>query len=190
MAKEIERKQQQRAEQAHFYPVASTVASIVILDIDGKEVFKAGGGFEGVQGKASYDAMVILGKLLDGTEEDVPNDMDDIGCCLFGLKIRDRLRIMALDALHYARHHEEDLNDLFPGLWTHKAFTPAIWCDPYEMIIPSERRNDIPYDGLCKFLNIQLADNANVDTNPALQAKIALELTLCTNLTYTAGAFA
>jgi len=185
VAKEVEKKQKERAEQAHFYPVSSTVVSVAILDTDGNEVFSATSGFDGVKGKVAYDTMLTLGCILNGTEDHIFNDMDDVGCCLFGLKIRDRLRIMALDAINYARTHGHDLNSLFPGLWTHKPFTPAIWCDPYEMIIPSERRNDIPYDGLCDFLGIELTQGTSVDADAKLQAQLALNLTLAANLTYT-----
>lgn len=185
MKKEIARKEEERAKQAHFFPVAGTVASCVILDTEGNELFMASGGFDGEEGKVSYQALQAIGRLLDGTELYVPNDLDDIGCCLFGLKIRDRLRIMALDALHYARKGNHDLNDLWPKLWTHKTFETSMWCDPYEIIIPSDRRADIPYDSLCRFLQIDLPADANLDTDAALQARIALELTLSANLTYT-----
>lgn len=135
-------------------------------------------GFDTQEGKVAAAAMEVLTDLLGG-DSLVPNStFRDIQVRLFGLRIRDRLRIMAMDALRfYALSSETDVA-LPVGLWYHRPFDPAPWCDPYEVAIPSEQRNDVPYDGLAEFLGIDVPPGADVDTDPRLQADLARQLAL------------
>lgn len=181
VAKEIAEKQKDREAQAHFLPVAGVVSSCVILDINGDVVFNSGGSFESSPGKISYEAMQLITNTWTNTAIPVANDLDELGYRLYGLRIRDRLRIMALDALHYAHSNKVSVKDILPGLWYNRPFEASMWCDPYDMIIPSQNRNDISFDGLSEFLRFPLP-NIDFDSDPQLQAEIARELAIRANL--------
>lgn len=179
VAKEIEKKREERESQAHFLPVAGTVSSCVILDQNGDEVLSLGGSFENVEGKISHQALTTLVQLMaTGSHNLLPDpELYDIGINLFGLKIRDRLRIMALDALRYISQ-TEGAEMIASAFWYNRPFETAPFLDPYEVVIPSDLRRDVPYDGLCDFLNIDLPEGVNPDTDARLQADIARRLAL------------
>lgn len=150
----------------------------MILNEEGTEVFSRTPGFDTEEGEVSAAAMEVLTDLLGGDELLVPNStFRDTQVRLFGLRIRDRLRIMAMDALRFYTTNNTTVA-LPVGLWYHRPFEPAPWCDPYEAAIPSEQRNDVPYDGLAEFLGIDVPPGADVDTDPRLQAELARQLAL------------
>ncbi len=147
------------------------------------EVFNGSSGFETREGEVSYNALTVMSRLLaTGAGAPVlPLALYDIGVSLFGLRIRDRMRIMALDALRFIHQYTavETEQYMIPfGLWNHRAFENGPWCDPYEAVVPSELRNDIPWDGLANFFNIKVPENIAFDTNAHLQAEMARQLTL------------
>ncbi len=155
----------------------------MILDHTGKDVFSSSGGFGTVEGQISHSALSVMTSLLaTGHGAPVmPLALYDIGVSLFGLRIRDRMRIMALDALRYIHQNQatEKPPEMIPfGLWNHRAFENGPWCDPYEAIVPSELRNDIPWDSLADFMNIQIPEGINFDTDARLQAEMARQITL------------
>lgn len=173
MAKEVEEKRARREEQAYLWPVAGTVHSCVVIDQDGKDVLSAAGGFNAIEGETGYRAMFHLAQFITPDEQ---------GVVLFGLNVRDRMRVMALDALRYCQLNPT-AEKIPPHLWCHKAFESGPWADPYELLVPSERRSDIPWDGLCDFLGIELPPaGVNLDTDPKAAAEIARQLTLRGNL--------
>lgn len=183
VAKEIAEKRASREEQAHFYPVAGTIHTCVILDESGREVFSstpAGFDQQTVQaGRTSYMALTVVRDLLKQFETE--HGHSDDSPSIYGLKVRDRLRVMALDAIRYMR--ESGIKDFIPpGLWYHTPFSPAPWCDPYEAIVPAEHRSNIPYDGLCDFLGISIPEGSHPDTDAQLQAELARQLTLSMQL--------
>ena len=182
VAKEIAEKQQKQAELSQFWPVAATVGSCVILDQHGNEVFSGSGGFGVPEGSVSHTALSMLGRLLATGSDKIAAEptLYDMGVRLFGLGIRDRLRIMALDALRYiSQGTAEDARYMIPvGLWTHKAFEAAPWVDPYEILVPSELRGDIPWDSLAEFLNIPVTPGIDLDADAKNQAEMARLLTL------------
>lgn len=180
VANEIAMKQQARMEQAHFLPVSGVVSSCVIIDIHGDIVFNSGGSFESTSGKISYDAMQMIATAWKDTINPVPNGSTELGYRLYGLRIRDRLRIMALDALHYANTSGVSVSNIIPELWYNRPFEVSSWCDPYDMIIPQQNRNDITFDGLCEFLGYPISGTH--EHEPAAQAEIARQLTLRSNL--------
>ncbi len=156
------------------------MSSCVVLDVEGNEVFSsAGGGFDNQEGSVSYQALVTLGTLL-ATGGRLVNEptLYDVGVPLFGLRIRDRLRIMALDALRYQIQTNQPAGAIPLGLWYHRPFEVAPWCDPYEAAIPSELRNDVPYDGLCEYLGVAIPQSSTPDTDAKLQAELARQLTI------------
>lgn len=179
VAKEIAEKRAKREEQAHYIPVAGTVVSCVLLDEDGRQVFlmNAGGPFDNKPGEISYIALQAIRDTLFQADGSPFRSASGIGATLFGLKIRDRIRIMALDAMRFLATAGENRRSLPAALWYHRPFDPAYWCDPYEAIVPSEHRNDIPYDGLCSFLGIELPAGAQPDSDAELQAQLAWQIT-------------
>lgn len=181
MEKEIAEKRLKQSEQAQFWPVSATVSSCVVLDQDGKEVFSSTSGFGNVEGYVSFTALSTIARMVANGSDQliVPPTLYDMGVSMFGLRIRDRMRILALDALRYISQAPpgEDRYMIPVGLWTHKAFEAAPWSDPYEIMVPSELRNDIPWDSLAEFLNIPVPAG-EIDADPRLQAEMARLLTL------------
>lgn len=180
VAKEIQRKREEREEQAHFLPVAATVSSCVLLDQDGNEVLTlASTGFGNVEGQISHQALTTIVQVL-GDDLYADFSKDDIGISLFGLNIRDRIRIMALDAMRFISQNE-GAEAIAPGLWYNRPFEVAPYLDPYDVVIPSELRKDVPWDGLYNFLGLEVPDT-NPDTDARLQADIARQIALKANL--------
>lgn len=181
MAKEIAEKQAKQAEQAQFWPVSATVSSCVVLDQHGNEVFSSASGFNIAEGYVSHTALMAIANLVSSSGEQltVIPTLYDMGVSMFGLRIRDRMRILALDALRYISQATatEDRYMIPVGLWTHKHFEAAPWTDPFEVLVPSELRNDIPWDSLAEFLNIPVP-TGDPDADAHLQAEMARLLTL------------
>lgn len=178
IAKEVDAKKKDRHENAPFFPVAGTVTACVILDEAGKEVFAASGGFDSTPGEISVQALQVITSCLEADDKLLaPLELYDVSVRLFGLKIRERLRVLALDAFRYGLEHKQKI-DIPVGLWYNRTFEPSLYLDPYEVVVPSERRNDISFDGLCRFLDIELDPSANVDTSPTLQAELARQIAL------------
>ena len=169
VAKEIEEKREKRNQIAHFWPVAGTVSTCVILDQEGKEVFSAAGGFSVKEGEVSHQAFMLLHQLIG--EEPLTS------IPLFGFSIRDRIRLMALDALRYI-NTQPNVETIPSRLWLHRAFENGPWADPCDLLIPSDLRNDISWSGLCDFLNITVPDRANLDTDATLQAELSRQIAI------------
>lgn len=168
MAKEIQEKRAAREEQAFLWPVSGTVHSCVILDQEGKEVFAAESGFSTLEGEIGHKSMMALAQLLHPESPEVN---------LFGLRVRSRMRVMALDALrHRVVNPQADPVPLW--LWANRAFENGPWADPHDVLIPSERRGDISWDCLCKFLGIDVPEGLELDTDARGAAEIARQLTL------------
>lgn len=182
VAKEVAEKRLKQENLSQFWPVAATVASCVILDQHGEEVFASTGGFGVSEGSVSYTAMTTLARLITEGGDKITTEptLYDMGVRLFGLGIRDRLRIMALDALRFiSQAPANEQRYMIPvGLWTHKAFEAAPWVDPYEILVPSELRNDVPWDSLADFLNISVPPGIDLDADAKHQAEMARLLTL------------
>lgn len=183
--KYVAEKVAEREAQAQFIPVAGTVRTCVVIDGEGNTVINESAEFGSKEGEISYRVMTALSDMLglvdgsgDLTTEQSPWDC---GAIIFGLNIRDRLRVMALDAIDYVNRTGNGAH-LPPGLWYSQTFTPGIWCDPYEAVIPSDRRKDIPYNGLCEFLGITVPPGLDPDTDAHMQAQLAREIALRTQL--------
>ncbi len=183
MEREIQEKRALRDEQAQYWAVTATVHSCCIIDQNGKEVFFSSAGFNAAPGEVSYNALTMIAKLLstgEGTPV-LPLALYDFGISLFGLKIRDRMRIMALDALRYVNQPrpggDQPLSMPAIGLWAHHAFSNGPWCDPYDIAIPSELRSAVGWDSLAEFLSIPTPP-PDFDTDVKAQAEMARQLTL------------
>lgn len=184
VAKEIAAKREAREENAHHLPLAGTLSTCTILNQHGNEVFVGVSDYAAAPGQLSYEVLTFIADTLQlgarPLDDLLRTSSTDCGSVLFGLRIRTRLRIMALDALRYI-HSQHIAGTVHCALWQHRPFDPALWADPYEVIIPSDFRNDVDYAALCDFLNVPYP-GASLDTNPQQQAQLALDLSRAAQL--------
>lgn len=170
----VDEKRDELAKMACYYPVTGTVTQAVLLNQDGASVFSASDNAP--QGKVSYDTFHFLAHHFENhMPSPVWRAMDDPGFYLYGLRIKDRLRLMALDAANYVAR-TPDAAPVPSGLWYNKPFEPTYWCDPYDALVPSERRGDVPYDALLDFLNLGLSPGLDIEQDPVAQANKAAGL--------------
>lgn len=183
VAKELEEKRARREEQAQFWPVTATVSTCVIIDQTGNEVFRATAGFSTVEGEVSYKTVEILTRLMTTGSYPLTKapTLYDLGSRLFGLRIRDRMRVLALDALRYANLTKNGLENIPVGLWNHRPFEHAPWTDPHELIVPSEMRSDVAWNNIGEFLGLQIGD-MQIEADAKAQAEVARQLALAANL--------
>lgn len=147
-------------------------------------MFAGVGDYAATPGWLSYQALTFIAdKLQLGVvplDDLLRTSSTDCGSVLFGLRIRTRLRIMALDALRYL--HTKGVDGKIPcALWQHRPFDPSLWADPYEVIIPADFRNDVDYASLCDFLNVPYP-GSSLYTNARQQARLALDLSKAAQL--------
>lgn len=184
VAKEIAEKKAAQEEQAGFWPVTSTVTSVVILDQNGTQCFTAASGINGHIGEVSYRTLQYLHDVLDLTGSHACSH--DLGINLYGLKIRDRLRTLAMDALYYVTQRAkagERYAQIPVGLWYNRPFAPTIWADPFDVLLPTENRQNFSWESIANFLSIpQFHDPATIDENPVMQADVARQLALAAGM--------
>lgn len=178
MEKEIQEKSIAREAEAVRWPVAATVTSCVILNAEGELLHSELALSGTAPGAVAYSAVMRLQELLDVQRQLGDPPAGPLKALLFGLQVRDNLRIMALDALRYARVE----NLLVPSarFWAHRTFEPGIYADPYEVLVPAERRNDVGLDELLRFLGISYSDAS--PGSAYSQAYLARLLTVNTGL--------
>ena len=153
VAKEIAEKTQKREAQAHLWPVTATVTEVVILGPAGEKLFQATEHITSPypDGNCSHVAMAWLADWQRGQPGVIKGPEDAGGFKIYGLGIRQNLRIMAIDAIAVGATPP-------PELWLHPPFSETLWCDPYDMVIPSDRRADIPVEKLLRFWDPAVAD--------------------------------
>lgn len=184
VAKEIAEKKEKQEAQSQYWPLTATVNSCVILNQDGEEVFVGNSGFSTAEGEVSHTALLTIGGMYAGSDDvsklNIQPTMYDLGFSLYGLNVRDRMRVLAIDALRFANQSVEGaVPSMVPvGLWYYRAFETAPWCDPYEAVVPSELRNDITWDSLAEFLGITVQPGVNLDSDAHMQAEMARQITL------------
>lgn len=186
VAKEIEEKRAIQAEQAQFWPITSTVQSCVLIDQHGNEVYRNNvkQGFDAVEGEVSFNTLAMIHAANTSNRGQFEEDasMHDIGVNLYGLKIRSRMSVLVLDALRYVTQQRQaglTVDEVPVGLWAHKPFAPAPWCDPYEVLVPSDHRANFTWDIVAEYLgmppSIVVAD---IDSDAAMQAEVARQLAM------------
>ena len=193
MAAEIQEKQAAREIDAPYCPFTATVTAAAVLwvnmdmpeDAEDRVVVHQFTQLDGsVGGKVSHSALRVISQALDYTARYSPNFDPEIhsvrACSIFGLKIKDRLQLMAADALRYCAD-SGTYCDIPPELWSHPNFKSAIWCDPYDVIVPSDQRQWVKYDQLAAYLKINV-DLAAVETDALKQAQFAMALAKAANL--------
>jgi hypothetical protein len=175
--KERDAKRAKQEEKSASTPIMATALHIVIINQTGEIVFEIHQPEKEIEGNASYSAMRFLANALAETGLEVGhNKLVDTNVRLFGFDIRERLRLMSLDAMRFAVIKKVPLR-IPIGLWYHRTFEAGAYLDPYEAFIPSELRGDIDFSCLCDFLNIP-STAVNLDAAPHVQAELARQLAI------------
>jgi hypothetical protein len=99
---------------------------------------------------------------------------------IYGLRVRENLQLMAIDAMRYTANAGIAF-DIAPELWCHPNFRSAIWCDPYDVLVPSDQRAWVKYEQLAAYLKIPL-DPAAMEQSAELQAQFAEQIAYTGNL--------
>lgn len=162
---EILEKKRVQEEQAHMFPFTAAATSIVILDEIGNCVLQAKDDGE-LTGATSALAMAFLENHLATyimNRDTLPRPLG-IGARLFGFDIKERMRTLAMDALRYTLQYPQQ-QKVPSWLWASRMFdSHPLWCDPYEVIVPSEHRNNFPWANVVRFLGGD-ADRISTDFN-------------------------
>jgi hypothetical protein len=185
VAKEKAEKREKQAQEAAVTPIAATVTAATVLNQAGEVAFEATQGPERPLGEVSYMLLAFLSQVLgDCLLINAPR-MRDTQVRLFGFFIRERLRLIGVDACRYARSTGLALQNPI-GLWYHRPFEPPHYLDPYEVFVPTDSRKDVDVAGLCDFLHIQMPPAAEL-MKPAVQAWLARTLALAGQMFTTGG---
>lgn len=196
MAAEIEEKRLARLAEAPYCPFTATVTRIVlagvIADDSGEprcELFHADAVSNVADGPRSRGALAYMAlKIMRdaiGYEDPVVANMNpgvfSTQCAkIFGLNIREKLQLLAVDAMH----HCIELGISFavpPSLWSHPNFMPPIWCDPYDAVVPSDQRQWVKYEQLASYLCIPQPPQ-DMEKNAEAQINFARAIARAANL--------
>lgn len=172
--KEIAEKRRVQEEQAQFFPFTGSVTACVLLDRNGAVVMDVKNSGDDFSGILSADVLATIEAYYQrhSIQPRTTGDNTDIGVSLFGFNIKERMRLLAVDAMQ-AQYHRPDYKPPHVGLWSHKTFEAAPWCDPYDVIVPTDHRNNFTWLHVAKYLGINVAGADTIDSNPMLQAELA-----------------
>lgn len=199
MVAEVEEKRLARAAEAPYCPFTATVTSVVVavperplavgeklrwhvLYSDTKPPTTV---FESQpNGELAYAAIKLLCQML-GYDDAVVANMNpgvfSMQCTrIIGLRIREKLQLMAVNAMRYCAESHKPF-DIPPAVWSHPNFQPAIWCDPYDAVVPSDQRQWVKYNQLADYLCIP-QPVADMENNPLAQVHFAGEIVRAANL--------
>lgn len=98
---------------------------------------------------------------------------------IYGLRVRENLQLLAADALRYIP--QGNRTDILPELWCHPNFHAALWCDPYDVLVPTDQRTWVKYEQLATYLGIT-ANFATMPEAAAQQAAFAQKIAYVGNL--------
>jgi hypothetical protein len=99
---------------------------------------------------------------------------------LFGLNIREKLQLLAIDAMGYCA--DQDISFAIPSsLWSHPNFMSPIWCDPYDAVVPSDQRQWVKYEQLATYLCITQPPR-DMENNAEAQIDFAWQIATAANL--------
>lgn len=197
MATEIEEKRLARLAEAPYCPFTATVTSVVIaatvadssgLPMRWEAVHKdsvpnAADGPRN-RGAVAYMAMKLLRDFIGYGDSVVANMNPGVfstQCAkLFGLNIREKLQLLAIDAMGHCAEYGIPFS-VPPSLWSHPNFMSPIWCDPYDAVVPSDQRQWVKYEQLARYLHIpqppqDMENNAEAQINFAWQIATAANL--------------
>lgn len=154
VAAEVAEKREKQLQEAAFRPVTATVTGCVVLDVHGR-VIAVGlpGSVNGIP--TSNMAATMLQTIDDYSRSYTSHGSfgSTFGPTIFGDNVKDGLRIMFIDSLTTP---DEVRRDRFAAMCLNLPFSPPQWCDPYEMVLPTEDRSNVPRGALaCRIgLNI------------------------------------
>lgn len=188
MAKEIEEKRQKQQQQSHAWPFTSTVTHVVLLDQTGEIVTEITAAERHIPGEVSVEAFRSIARALleDDLPDSLPKSRYDLGIRLFGVGIREAIRVMAVDAMQLMANDTRPQPtdpDYVPAdmpnvsQWYQRSFGEAAWLDPYEAIVPTEHRGN--FDVATAARNLCINVDALQTTGPAFaKAELARQLAL------------
>lgn len=199
MAAEIEEKRLARAAEAPYCPFTATVTSVVIAapaDVtlpeggqipwevvhEDSTLVPAENGGRRTVGEVAFMAMHQLRMKLNVRNglSGNPAAMVESATHLCGLRIREKLQLLAIDAMRYAKN--AGLSFSIPaGLWWHPNFSSPIWCDPYDVVVPSDQRHWVKYEQLADYLRIPFPCDG-VENDALAQVHFAGEIARAANL--------
>lgn len=135
-------------------------------------------------GAVAYMAMKLLRDFI-GYDDPVvanmnPNVFSTQCAKLFGLNIREKLQLLAIDAMGHCVEYGIPFS-IPPALWSHPNFMSPIWCDPYEAVVPSDQRTWVKYEQLARYLRI-LQPPADMEKRPESQIEFAWRIARAANL--------
>lgn len=190
METEIQQKQAARVSEAPYCPFTATATGVTIAalsDTPGSgsqwEVVYTGLSDE-LSGRIAYEALQCLRDSL-GYDDVVVSNMNHCivtaQCAkIIGLQIREKLQLLAADAMRYCITSGIRF-DIPPVLWSHPNFTTPIWCDPYDIVVPSDQRQWVKYEQLANYLNIPYS-GVMLSRSPVAQVEFAGALVRAANL--------
>lgn len=199
MAAEIAEKRAARDLEAPYCPFTATVTSVCILSpvylsqppespIDWHTVYEdsstaqaEGGGYR-LTGAVAYAAMKKISEALKLWPGPRDNQLSVLAGAtqICGLRIREKLQLLAADAMRYARQAGIPFN-ILTETWWHPNFSSPIWCDPYEVVVPSDQRQWVKYEQLAEYLRIPFPCDG-VEQDARAQVAFAGEIARAANL--------
>lgn len=153
VAKEVEEKRAKRAAESHEIPFAATVTEFAACRAGGELVLELAAGAS-TPGTVSRDVLTWL------NQQDNPY--------LVGIGVKLMLQIMRCDAIWFAAAQGSILSPPWaagsigdiPNLLYYPMFSAPRFYDPYEVLVPSERRGDVGLRELCNFMRLPCPDAA------------------------------
>lgn len=197
MAAEIEEKRLSRAAEAPYCPFTATVTSVAIAvtvaDSAGlpmrweavhRDFVPNSADGPRPRGAVAYMAMKILRDFIGYADPVIANMNPGVfstQCAkIFGLHIREKLQLLAVDAMGYCV--EQGISfEVPPSLWSHPNFMSPIWCDPYDAVVPSDQRPWVKYAQLARYLRI-LQPPVDMEKSPEAQIEFAWRIARAANL--------
>lgn len=197
MAAEIEEKRLARLAEAPYCPFTATVTSVVlaatVLDAAGCPLRWEAVHSDSVpndadgprpRGAVAYMALKMIRDFI-GYENAVVANMNpgifSMQCAkLVGLNIREKLQLLAVDAMRYCADQGIPFS-VPPACWSHPNFMPPIWCDPYDAVVPSDQRQWVKYEQLASYLHIP-QPLQDMENNAEAQIEFAWQIAKAANL--------
>ncbi len=185
---DIAEKRSRQEAAAPTVPIAGTVLAAAILDINGQVIAQFSQKAGDAPGYASVQLLQTLDELLKGPDGNPQpfttlDPYHDVQTRVFGLFIRERMRLVVMDALRYqVLMQDKKVKVKVPlGLWYHRPFTYGCLLDPVDAIAPTDMKSDVDFSSICDFLGIQTPPPDSW-ADPAVQANIAREIAIAAQL--------
>lgn len=197
MVAEIEEKRLARLAEVPYCPFTATVTSVVIaasvLDTAGRlmrwesvhnDYVPNTADGERPKGAVAYMALKMIRDFI-GYDNTIVANMNpgvfSTQCAkLFGLNIREKLQLLAVDAMGHCAEHGTPFA-VPPACWSHPNFMSPIWCDPYDAVVPADQRQWVKYEQLASYLCIPQPPR-DMEKNAEAQIDFAWHIARAANL--------